>query len=379
MKIHLWFPGIFDFKGGIQVFSTFFINAIETVLPNADRSVFLKNDKCQSTNLQFDSRTQFYCSGQWTSTFLHTPYFTIQVLFSAISNKPDLIICGHVNFSPIAYKISSLLNIPYWVIIYGVDVWDLKDINKAKGLKSADKIISISQYTTDRVVKEQNIDPNKIVLLHNPIELNRFQVSSKPAYLLDRYKIPSDQFIILTVARLSRSEKYKGYDKILEALPKIIKSIPNVHYLLVGQGDDTDRIKNIIKNLNIESSVTLTGFVSDGELCDHYNLCDVFAMPSKKEGFGFVYIEAMACGKPCLGGNQDGALDALANGDLGALVNPDDIDEISNTLIQILQKTYPNPLLYEPEQLRQAVIDRFGFEIFQQRLHQYLDDFIACS
>ncbi|MEB3188956.1 MAG: glycosyltransferase, partial [Snowella sp.] len=169
------------------------------------------------------------------------------------------------------------------------------------------------------------------------------------------------------------------YDRVLQALPKIRSVIPNVHYLLVGKGDDRPRIEQMIQELQLENHVTLAGFVPDEELCDHYNLCDVFAMPSKREGFGIVYLEAMACGKPCLGGNQDGALDALDHGALGVLVNPDDIDEIADALIQILQKKYPNPLLYQPEQLRQAVIDRFGFEIFQQRLHEYLDDFMTCS
>jgi glycosyltransferase involved in cell wall biosynthesis len=100
-------------------------------------------------------------------------------------------------------------------------------------------------------------------------------------------------------------------------------------------------------------------------------------MPSKGEGFGIVYLEAMACGKPCLGGNQDGALDALVQGELGVLVNPDDIDEIAQALIQILQGEYPNALLYQPERLRQAVIEHFGFEIFQQQLCEYLQDFLA--
>lgn len=118
----------------------------------------------------------------------------------------------------------------------------------------------------------------------------------------------------------------------------------------------------------MQNCVTLTGFVPDEELCDHYNLCDLFAMPSKREGFGIVYLEALACGKPALGGNQDGAVDALCAGELGALVDPDDISMIAQTMIQILQGNYPSPLMYEPQQLRQAVIDTYGTEQFQRRL-----------
>jgi glycosyltransferase involved in cell wall biosynthesis len=98
----------------------------------------------------------------------------------------------------------------------------------------------------------------------------------------------------------------------------------------------------------------------------------VFAMPSKGEGFGIVYLEALACGKPTVGGNQDGAIDALCQGELGALVDPDDIGAIAQTLIAIVQKKYPHPLIYQPEALRQKVIEVFGFEHFQKTLGRYL-------
>ena len=102
-------------------------------------------------------------------------------------------------------------------------------------------------------------------------------------------------------------------------------------------------------------------------------------MPSKGEGFGIVYLEALACGKPTLGGNQDGAIDALCHGRLGALVDPDNIEEIAQTLIQILQGTYPNSLIYQPEQLRQKVIETYGFEKFKQTLAGYLTESGLCN
>ncbi|PPK18773.1 glycosyltransferase, partial [Staphylococcus haemolyticus] len=135
-----------------------------------------------------------------------------------------------------------------------------------------------------------------------------------------------------------------------------------------GKGDDHPRISQLIAQLSLQDCVTLAGFIPDNELCDYYNLCNVFAMPSKGEGFGIVYLEALACGKPVLGGNQDGAIDALCKGDNGVLVNPDDVEAIAKSLIQILNGTYPHPILYQPEILRQKVIDTFGFEKFKQTL-----------
>jgi len=119
--------------------------------------------------------------------------------------------------------------------------------------------------------------------------------------------------------------------------------------------------------------------VPETELRDHYNLCDAFAMPSQGEGFGIVYLEALACGKPTLAGNKDGSVDALCHGELGALVDPDDVKQIAQTLMQILQRTYTHPLMYHPEALRQRVIEVYGFDRFKQTLSGYLKQFFSAN
>ena len=178
----------------------------------------------------------------------------------------------------------------------------------------------------------------------------------------------------MTVTRLASGDRYNDYDQIIRALPEIRHQIPNIHYLLVGKGPDLDRIEALIKATNVQDCVTLAGFVSDNELADHYNLCDVFAMPSKGEGFGIVYLEALACGKPTIGGNQDGAIDALCHGELGVLVNPDNIDEIGETIVEIIQGKYPLPILYQPEEIRQKVIEVYGFNRFKDTISALLLD-----
>jgi len=380
LKIHLWLPDIFQFKGGIQVYSAFLVQALEQVLPDTDRHVFLKNDTQATQALHFSPKTKFSFAGGFESTSLHTPFFSLQVFFSALVERPDLIICGHVNFSPLVARISKLLHIPYWVIVHGMDAWNLEDQSKIIALKSAEKVVSISGYTRDRIVTEQKIPPSQIPLLPVTFDATQFAIQPKPQYLLDRYHLDPDQKIILTVTRLAGTDRYKGYDQIIQALSIIRQQVPNVHYLLVGKGNDRDRIEQLIVDNNVQDCVTLTGFVPDRELNDHYNLCDVFAMPSKGEGFGIVYLEALACGKPCLGGNQDGALDALCHGELGALVNPDNIQEIAEALVSILQGTYPNPLMYQPEKLREKVIEIYGFAKFKQNLYSILTtSFTLCA
>lgn len=365
--LHLWFPNIFEFKGGIQVYSAFLLSALQKLYPDWEYEVFLKLDQQTNPALQFLPKTRFYFAGAVPSP-LRTFIYALQLLIYGIWKRPDLILVTHVNIAVAAIILKRLTGIPYWVIVHGIEVWDMERWDLKQALQTADSVISVSHYTRDRLLKEQNLDPNRVLLLPNTFDSSRFQIAPKPDYLLKRYGFSADQKLILTVARLSSEDRYKGYDRILEALPIIRQQIPNVHYLLVGKGPDRDRIEQRIREMKLEDCITLAGFIPDEELGDYYNLCDVFAMPSKGEGFGIVYLEALACGKPTLGGDRDGALDALCQGILGALVNPDDVEAIATTLTALLQQTYPNPLFYQPHALRQKTIETFGFEQFMRNL-----------
>ncbi|MEQ8536737.1 MAG: glycosyltransferase [Coleofasciculus sp. D1-CHI-01] len=362
---------MFEFKGGIQLYLAILLKALQQLGMNVSYHVFLKHDTCASPDASFSRDTRFDCSGTW-SLPLRTFIFATKILGYGLGRHPNLVISGHLNFTPVAYWLKCIIGVPYWVIVYGIDAWNIERQNLKVALAHAERILSISNYTRARLLKEQNLDPNKILLLPCTFDLNRFKISPKPQHLLNYYGLTANQPIILTVARLDRTKRYKGYIQILKALPEIRRQIPQVHYILVGKGSDRARIEQLITNLNLQDCVTLTGFVPDEELCDHYNLCDVFAMPSKGEGFGIVYLEALACGKPTIGGNQDGAIDALCQGELGVLVDPDNIGEITQTIIQIVQGIYPHPLIYQPEVLRQKVIDTYGFERFKQTLAELL-------
>ncbi|MBW4561260.1 MAG: glycosyltransferase [Mojavia pulchra JT2-VF2] len=373
-NVHLWFPNLFEFKGGIQVYLQDFLQALQDQLPNLSVSVLDKLDKNKPIDKFNADNLSFTFSGH-LSSYLQTTHFAFNLIKKALLNRPKIIVCGHLNFAPVAFCLHQLTGIPYTIIVYGVDAWQIQDKWKIKALHSAEKIISISGYTRDRLIDEQQLPPNKIELLPVTFDVENFQLGAKPSYLLERYSLSSKQPVILTVTRLASTDGYKGYDQILHALPEIKRHLPDVHYILVGKGDDRSRIEQLIAQLNLQDCVTLTGFIPDSEIRDHYNLCDVFAMPSRGEGFGIVYLEALACGKPTLGGNQDGAIDALCHGELGALVNPSDVDAIAQTLIQILQGTYPNPLIYQPEALRQKVIDTFGFKKFKQTVAEIMQSF----
>jgi glycosyltransferase involved in cell wall biosynthesis len=214
-----------------------------------------------------------------------------------------------------------------------------------------------------------DIPEEKISLLANTFDPEQFYPDMrKPRFLLKRYGLQPEQPVILTISRLASAERYKGYDQVLRALPLLRKRFPNVRYILGGRGPDRPRIDALIRALDLINNVTLAGYVVEHELRAHYNLCDVFAMPSKGEGFGIVFLEALGCGKPVLAGNKDGSVDAVLAGETGVLVDPDDVAEIGKALIQILAGEYPEQQLFEGETLRRRVIDSYGYDRFIETL-----------
>jgi len=365
---------IFGFTGGIQSYTHTLLKALQVVLPEAHYVALLKYDRDRDVIQAPDPIPQvdFRCFGHWPR-FGQTVAMTIAILWIAFRRPDTGFITTHVNYARALYLAKLLFGIQYWIVAHGLEVWHVEPGLLQQGLKQADAIAAVSHYTRQRLLAEQNLPPWQIGILTNTVDAQRFSIRPKPTYLLQRHGLSRHQRLLLTVCRLGKSGTYKGYEQIIRALPAIQQQIPDIHYVLVGKGDDTPRIRQLIAELGLQRQVTLTGFVPDAELPDYYNLCDLFAMPSTGEGFGIVYLEALACGKPVLAGDCDGAMDPLLNGELGCLVDPHNLSELTTTLIQILSGHYPNPNLYRPEFLREQAIAHFSNAQFQAQLLHLLD------
>ena len=207
------------------------------------------------------------------------------------------------------------------------------------------------------------ISPDAIPVLPNTFDLEKFEPGPKPHFLLKRYGLHSDQPVIVTVARLASGEQYKGYDQVLRALPAVKHAFPDVRYILGGRGSDRSRVLGLINDVGLTDSVILAGDVPDHELC---------ALPSKAQGFDTVFLEALACGKPVIAGNKDRSVDAVINGKLGVLVDPDNVAEIAEALVLILTKRHPLGILQDPQRLRAEVIAAYGYARFVEVLATHL-------
>lgn len=306
--------------------------------------------------------------------------------------KSDLIILGHINLSPVGLAINKLKNgAKLFLITHGIEVWNSLSHLKKSMLSNTEIVISVSNFTKQKLIHLHGISSQKIKILPDTID-PYFKIpkkSNKPRYLKKRYSIENNTKVILTVSRLSSTEQYKGYDKVIQSLPEVIKNLtlracrenpassqlPNfsssVKYIIVGKADNDElkRIKVLIKKLRLEDYVILPGYIPDAELLDHYNLCDVFVMPSDGEGFGIVFLEAIACGKPVIAGNKDASPEAVLNGELGFLVDSDNINEIGGAIIKVLEGKVNGNLL-NGKFLRKRVIEKYGFERFKKRLQE---------
>ena len=137
----------------------------------------------------------------------------------------------------------------------------------------------------------------------------------------------------------------------------------------MGRGDDQPRLKKLSRDLGIEEKVIFAGFVPTPELVSHYQVCDAYIMPSQ-EGFGIVYLEAMACGKPVLSGDNDGSADPLQDGHLGWRVPHRDVDAVANGCIEILQG---NDRRCDGKWLRQETIKKFSLQVLDKRLKELIE------
>lgn len=249
----------------------------------------------------------------------------------------DLVICGHINLLPLAALLNLFIRSPLALMVYGIDVWQSPYGLARQWLASVDAVWSISAITRDRMNSWAKLPQSKFDLLPNAIHLARYGQSDKRPDLLERYALHGNK-LIMTLARLSGVERYKGVDEVLEIMPSLLETDPELRYLVAGDGDDRPRLEAKALTLGISDRVIFTGMVNESGKADLFRLADVFVMPGRGEGFGFVFLEALASGVPAVGSKIDGSREALRDGMLGELVDPTDPASIKLGILHALTK-----------------------------------------
>jgi phosphatidyl-myo-inositol dimannoside synthase len=256
------------------------------------------------------------------------PAYSLAALWAAITYQPiDLVFCGHLFMAPLAAVIARILSVPLWVQVHGIEAWRELSALHRQSVESATIVTSVSRYTRRRLLEWVGIDPARVKVLSNSVD-PQYHPGPKPTYLLDRHAADGKK-VLMTVSRLASSERYKGQDRVIRALPRVLSQHSDAIYLIVGDGDDRARLESLAVECGVVGNVLFTGLVPPKELPDYFRLADVFVMPSTGEGFGIVFLEAMASGVRVIGGSLDGSRDALCDGALGTLVDPENCEDLA--------------------------------------------------
>ena len=287
----------------------------------------------------------------------------LSLLQCLLLGRPQHLYCGHIKLSPLIKLLCQPLGIPYTILTYGKEVWSTLPENQRQALIQAESIWTISRYSGDRLCEANSIDKEKVSILPCIVDGEVFTPGEKPQDLVSKYNLQDCQ-VLMTVARLWSGDIYKGVDVTIRALPKILQIFPQVKYLIIGRGDDRPRLEKLAVELGVAERVVFAGFVPTEELTAHYRVADAYIMPSQ-EGFGIVYLEAMACGKPVLSGDNDGSADPLQDGKLGWRVPHRDPDAVAQACIEILQGSDQR---CQGDWLREETLRKFSKEAFKEQL-----------
>lgn len=285
-----------------------------------------------------------------------------------VLHRPRRVFCGHINLVSLVQGLCQPLGIPYTVLTYGKEVWQPLPRMAQLGLQQASRLWTISRYSRDRGCEANGLQPQRFDLLPCAVDERQFTPGPKPPELMERYGLEGCK-VLMTVARLWSGDIYKGVDVTIRALPQIVQTQPDVKYLVIGRGDDQPRLEGLAQELGVSDRVVFAGFVPTEELALHYRVADAYIMPSQ-EGFGIVYLEAMACGKPVLSGDADGSADPLQDGKLGWQVPHRDPQAVAAACIEILRG---EDLRCDGDWLRQETIKGFGTDAFTGRVKQLIE------
>ena len=281
----------------------------------------------------------------------------------------DTLYLGHVNLTPLGLLVRLIRpRINYWVVAHGVEVWESLPMHRRFGLRHAQRVLSVSAYTTSQMVRVQKLDPRRVFLLPPALD-PAFIGSSCEGEVV---RLPSHGRVLLTVGRLISSEPGKGIDLVIKVFSEVLRVVPDLFYVIIGAGDLQLRLEELAKESPARGRILFTGRLNLEQLKQCYSRADLFVMPSRQEGFGIVFLEAMALGKPVIAGDHGGAPEVVVNGVTGLLVNLDDPDALAKSLILLLRDEVLSRKMGEAG--RRRVEENYTFALFQEKLTQMLDD-----
>jgi phosphatidyl-myo-inositol dimannoside synthase len=286
------------------------------------------------------------------------------------SGASGIVLAAHPNLAPPALWMRwSCPHLRTIVMSHGIEVWQRLPLFRRRALARADIVLAPSSDTARKLVDVQGVAPKKVRTLAWPMNPAFLRLADAPARLPLPQSFPQGH-VILTVGRWAASEKYKGADELIRATAQLRTEIPGLQLVVVGGGDDLPRLRKLATDLGVMDCVHFLENLSREEIAACYSHAEIFALPSTGEGFGLVYLEAMACSKAVVGASSGGTTDVVEDEVSGLLVPPGN----SRRLVHALARLLRDQSLRERLGCRGAEIVRrkYRFDVFQSELEGIL-------
>ncbi|MBS1817526.1 MAG: glycosyltransferase family 4 protein [Acidobacteria bacterium] len=270
----------------------------------------------------------------------------------------DWILFSHLALAKAHDRVPRRLRCGYGVFLHGIEAWNELSPRELRLLREANLRLSNSEYTARRVM-----DAHPEIGVVHPCPL---ALPPRIPATVGRSPVSLGPHAVLVVGRMASGERYKGHDQLIDCWPAVVASVPDAQLVFVGGGDDRERLEGRAAAGQVPSRIVFTGFVAESALDRLFEECAIFALPSRGEGFGLVYLEAMAHGRPCVGSVHDAAGDVIEDGVTGRLVDQADIQGLSTTLAALLVDEPLRRRMGEAGRARLRA--RFSFDRFRARV-----------
>ncbi len=356
---------LFDAVGGIQTFNRSLVKALDCIAATHGWNVELLvlNDAARErcTSPYFNTDLVNYRSFEH-----HTASFALAAVQRA--QRATTAIIGHVNFCPVLPLMNRTKTSLYSIMVaHGIEVWKPLPRLQRWGVKNLNEVLTVSEFTRDEMRLHNHT--NGLAFTTFPDTLDPFYGCTAASDARAMLGLPRGP-MLLTVSRLDHTEFYKRIDLILEAMPGVLKDFPDTFLVVVGEGTDRHRLERLTTQLGIAEKVRFAGRVAEKELPLYYQACDIFVLPSLKEGFGIVFLEAMQYAKPCIGARAAAVPEVIVDGENGLLAAPGDPRSLQRAIEMLIKSPQLRSDMGRAGLRRLEA--RYSFDNFRNRLEEVL-------
>jgi glycosyltransferase involved in cell wall biosynthesis len=363
MQIAVFLTGAFAVVGGVHTFNRALLWALDGLAARHDWNVnvFSLQD---GPDLQREA-APYMPSGRSRLTGFSGSRQRFALSASVAARHAQSTIIGHKNFLPLAPLLGGTRKL---LVVHGIEAWSRLGWLHRAGLRDVSAILSVSNFTARTMAAANGLSERKFV--HFPNTLDPFYAADGN-YRPERTRLGlPDGPMALTVSRLDISERYKNIDLVIQAMPEVMKAVPEAFYVIVGEGADRARLEDVARQCGVSERVFFTGRVSDSDLSAYHLASDLFVLPSLKEGFGIVFLEAMHYGKACIGAHAGGISEVIEDGHTGFLVGTSTPEPLANAIVRLLSDA--NLRCEFGRKGQQRLEQEFSREAFRNRLEAIL-------